>query len=133
MVSARRASVDYALVVGLLLSGVVVWLGDVNWWDEPWLPYVVAEPARVVHSLAGYGLGMLFATLYWHSKVRWADAGMRYRVSGMWLWGSLLALLLTGGWLLYGEQDSHVMAVVAHAGGALMLLISGWVHGVRRR
>jgi hypothetical protein len=127
MLTTQRVFAFYWLPVLLLLSGVVVWLGDINWWDDPVISPSLASPIRMLHSLLGFGLLMLFGTVYWHSKVHWHHSSVSKKRTGIAIWGLLGVLMFSALALLYSEEDWHGVAVLAHgiAGGLLILFILG--------
>jgi hypothetical protein len=123
MLSARRVRAFYWFPVILLMSGVVVWLGDINWWDEPILSPSLASPVRMLHSLFGFGLLLLFGTVYWHSKMHWHKQQPSKKITGIFLWLVLAILAVTALALLYAQEDFHRLAVILHAvAGAVLVL-----------
>ena len=126
MLSTRRIRTFYILPMILFLSGIVVWLGDINWWDDPVLSPSLASPIRMTHTLFGFGMLTLFGTVYWHSKVHWRRANKLKKIAGISLWVIISALSVTAIFLLYGQESLHIATVIIHAiaGGLLALFLT---------
>lgn len=130
MLSARRVLAFYALPVVLLISGMIVWVGDINWWDDPLLSPSFASPVRMIHTLFGFGALMLFGTVYWHSKVHWKKGSSAKKWTGILLWGLLAIIMLSALILLYSDERLHTVGVLAHSLTGIFLLIMMWAHRI---
>ncbi len=122
MLSRRRTSALHSLPWLLLITGVLTWLGDINWWDIPPLATSITTPARISHTLFGFGLLMLFGSVYWHSKMHWQKATQAKKLTGLLLWLVLVVLIIGALMLLYSTEAQHTLALWLHVGTGLLLM-----------
>lgn len=128
MLSQRRIRALNGLPWLLLLTGAVTWLGDINCWDIPPLTSTLTTPARIAHTLLGFGLLMLFGSVYWHSKAHWQRSSNSKRTTGLLLW-TILAMMIMGGlMLLYSSEENHTLALWLHAGSSAMVMLMLMIH-----
>lgn len=133
MLSPRRIRLLYWLPLWLLISGGIVWSGDINWWDDPLLSPSFASPVRMVHTVLGFGLLLAFGSVYWHSKVHWHKAQQGKKVTGMILWLMLAILAVTAITLLYAQEAFHSLAVILHAFSGIVLVLFVVIHASQKR
>lgn len=128
MLSQRRRWALYGVLLVLLISGAIAWLGDPNWWDEPMLRTDVASFSRNIHSLLGFALLLLFGSVYWHSKQQWHRASFWQKVTGLTLWGLLLTLLVGTMGLLYWGEALYTFSLWSHAGSGMLMAMGLFAH-----
>jgi cell division protein FtsW (lipid II flippase) len=104
------------------MTGLLTWLGDMNWWDVPPLETNITTPARITHTLLGFGLLMLFGSIYWHSKMHWQKATQAKKLTGLLLWLILVVLIIGALMLLYSTEAQHTLALWLHVGTGLLLM-----------
>jgi hypothetical protein len=122
MLSQRRIRTLNWLPWLLIITGILIWLGDINWWDIPPLDSNITTPARITHTLFGFILLMLFGSVYWHSKMYWQKATTSKQLTGLLLWFILIILIIGALMLLYSTEEKHKIALWLHAGAGLLLM-----------
>jgi hypothetical protein len=140
--AARRAQMSRATRAGILLICSVLWLSGALWLLAHFafpahnefgaLPNAWEAPLMRVHGLIAVAAVFLFGWVgAGHILARWSAA--TNRLSGLWLLGFAVVLVLTGYALYYSDGALHAGAAAVHEWFGLVAILAALAHWLRIR
>jgi hypothetical protein len=140
--AAQRAPMARGMRVAVLAAGAVLWLTGALWLvahlafpqhnEFGWLPNPSEAPLMRVHGLIAVVAVFLFGWIgAGHMLARWSASANR--VSGLWLAGCAIVLVVSGYALYYTTGPLHAGAAVLHEGLGLLAIVAAVTHWRRIR
>jgi hypothetical protein len=140
--SAPRAPMTRGLRATVLAAGALLWLTGALWLGAHFafpqrnefgaLPNPWEAPLMRVHGLISVAAVFLFGWIgAGHILPRWSAAAQR--VSGLWLGGCAIVLVVSGYALYYTTDPLHTGAAVLHEALGLLAIVAAGAHWRRIR